>query len=212
MKKTLLYITMAFSLIVSLVSCNNKNDFDFEAAQKEQQRRDSIENVRIKGLIEKQAAELKAFADEKLPGATLIDSLGIWFRVDAVGQEDSYTYRPHPSGGIVAPEVTVKYKGRLLNGTIFDQTDEKEPTRTFPLNRTIKAWQIAFLPKEIKYNGNKYSLLGLTNTGLKKNSKIKFVTSSPWAYDIQELKDKEGKVTIPANSPLYFEIEVIDIK
>lgn len=212
MKKTFSYLTLVLTILVSITACNNKNDFDFEAAQKEQQRLDSIENARVNSLIEKQAADLKSFATEKLPGATLIDSLGIWFRVDAEGQEDSYTYRPHPYGGIIAPEVKVAYKGTLLNGTPFDQTDEQEPSRTFSLARVIRAWQIAFFPKEIKYNGNVYSLLGLTKTGLKKGSKIKFVTSSPWAYDTQEVKDKEGKVTIPVNSPLYFEIEVIEIK
>ncbi len=212
MKKTFSYLTLVFAILVSITACNNKNDFDFEAAQKEQQKRDSLENIRVKGLIEKQAAELKAFATEKLPGATLIDSLGIWFRVDANGQEDSYTYRPHPAGGLVAPEVKVSYKGTLLNGSVFDQTDEKETSRTFSLAGVIRAWQIAFFPKQIKYNGSVYSLLGLTETGLKKGSKIKFATSSPWGYDTRELKDKEGKVTIPANSPLYFEIEVIDIK
>lgn len=210
MNKTLSYLAAVFAFVILITSCN-KNDFDFEAAQKEQAKRDSIEKARIDDLIKKQAADLKLFADEKMAGATLIDSLGIWFIVDAVGQEDSYSYRPHPNGGIIAPEVTVKYKGTFLDGSVFDQT-ETDKTATFSLANTIRAWQFAFLPKEITYNGNKYPLMGLTNTGLKKGSKIRFVTSSPWAYDAQGSKDSSGKVVIPANTPLYFEIEVIDIK
>lgn len=210
MKKTIAYISIAFSFLFVIASCN-KNDFDFEAELKEQQRRDSIERVRVKGIIENQAAGLKAFADEKIPGATLVDSLGIWFRVDAVGQVDSYTYTFNPNGGITAPEVTVKYKGTLLNGTVFDQTEEGK-TVNFNLASTIQAWHIAFLPKTISYNGTVIPVTGLTTSGLKKGSKIQFITSSPWAYDTKEVKDKDGKVTIPANSPLYFEIEVVDIK
>lgn len=210
MNKILSYSIAIFTAALFFTSCN-KNSFDYEAAQKEKAKQDSIERARIDDLIQKQASSLEIFANEKMPGATRIDSLGIWFIVDAAGQEDSYTYRPHPSGGIVAPEVTVKYKGTTLDGSIFDQT-EIDKTAKFSIANTIKAWQFAFLPKEITYNGNKYPLIGLTSTGLKKGSKIRFVASSPWGYDKQEVKDKEGKVTIPANSPLYFEIEVVDIK
>lgn len=210
MKTTISCLAGILAFIFLVMSCN-KDSFDYEAAQKEQQRRDSIENERVKGLIQKQATDLSTFAEKHMSGATLVDTLGIWFVVDAPAQEDSYSYRPHPSGGILAPEVTVKYKGTLLDGTVFDQT-ETDKTATFSIAKTIKAWQFAFLPKEITYNGNKYPLVGLTSTGLKKGSKIRFVTSSPWAYDGQEIKDKAGKTTIPANSPLYFEIEVIDIK
>ncbi|MGO3306332.1 MAG: FKBP-type peptidyl-prolyl cis-trans isomerase [Sphingobacterium sp.] len=48
-------------------------------------------------------------------------------------------------------------------------------------------------------------MAGLTTEGLRKGSVIKFVTPSPWAYDAKELEK------IPANSPLYFEMEVVDI-
>lgn len=204
MKKIQICIFAFISSLVILASCN-KDDFDYEAAQKEQKRLDSIENARVKGLIQSQAASLKTFADQNMPGASLVDSLGIWFIVDAPGQENSYTYSINNFGQIVAPNVTVKYKGTLLNGTVFDKTDD-DKTASFSLANVIPAWQIAFLPKSITFNGTTVPITGLTNTGLKKGSKIRFVTSSPYAYDTK------ATGSIPANSPLYFEIEVVDIK
>lgn len=204
MKKLFSILSFLFLATVFFTSCN-KDDFDYEAAAKEQARQDSIERVRVDKLIQSQAASLKTFADNEMPGATLIDSLGIWFIIDNPGQEDSYTYSFNNNGQIIAPTVSVKYKGTLLNGTIFDQT-ETDKTATFNLGGLIKAWQIAFLPKSITFNGTTYPIIGLTNTGLKKGSKIRFATSSPFGYD------QKSSAKIPANSPLYFEIEVVDIK
>lgn len=204
MKKIQFYITVFISTLFIITSCN-KNDFDYESAEREKKYQDSIENARVKGIIKSQAASLKTFADDKMPGATLVDSLGIWFIVDAIGEENSYTYSINSFGGITAPTVTVKYKGTLLNGTVFDKTDD-DKTATFSLERLIPAWQIAFLPKSITFNGNTVPVTGLTTKGLKKGSKIRFVTSSPYAYD------GRNQGTIPANSPLYFEIEVIGIQ
>lgn len=212
MRKVQLCVFAFLSTLFILASCSKNDDFDYEAAEKEKQRRDSIENVRVKGLIANQAASLKTFAEANMPGATLIDSLGIWFVVDAAGDENSYKYTINNYGEILAPTVTVKYKGTLLDGSIFDQTEEGKTADFSLASNLIAAWKIAFLPKSITLNGNTYPVIGLTNTGLKKGSKIRFVTSSPYAYDRSEVKDVSGAVKIPANSPLYFEIEVVNIK
>ncbi|MDR2284972.1 MAG: FKBP-type peptidyl-prolyl cis-trans isomerase [Sphingobacterium sp.] len=209
MKKWLLYIVLPLSITFSIIACNNKNDFDFEAALKEQARRDSIEKVRIDDLIKKQASDLKIFANEKIPGATLVDSLGIWFIVDAPGDDASYDYKLHPSGrGILAPFVKVSYKGTLLDGTVFDEKDV-EKAASFNLSNVIRAWKFALLPKEVRINAQTIPLNGLTAKGLKKGAKIRFVTSSPWGYDA--IGNSNGTVKIPADAPLYFEINVIDI-
>lgn len=211
MKNLFNFLVVALIATFAFTACNKSDDFDWDAAIKEQQRQDSIEKARVKGLIESQADALEEFANINMPGATHVDSLGIWYIVDQVGQEDSYTYRFNNSyGQIEAPDIVVKYKGTLLNGTVFDQTTTEKPTANFNLARTIPAWQIAFLPRSISLDGKDIPVVGLTIPGLKKGSKIRFVTSSPYAYDKQEIK--EGNVVkIPANSPLYFEIEVVNI-
>lgn len=200
---------LIFGVILLFAACNKT---DFDELGREQERQDSIERARIKKIITEQAPLLKAYVENPSNGWTnpiLDTSQGIWYEILTNGQEDSYTYKRNGAGQIIAPTAEVKYKGQLLNGTVFDQTDEQstnKKTFTFSLAQDIiPAWKIAFLPQKIPYNGQDYAVGGLTSTGLKKGSKIRFVTPSPWGYHTRE-RDK-----IPANSPLVFEIEVVNI-
>jgi len=86
----------------------------------------------------------------------------------------------------VASTVEVKYKGSLINGTVFDQT-AADKTFTYALSGLIMGWQIGIpLMKE----GGKATL---------------FIPSS-LGYGANNLG------TIPPNSVLIFEIELIDVK
>lgn len=88
---------------------------------------------------------------------------------------------------LVSDTVVAHYKGYLFsNGTVFDQTKDKPAT--FPLQRLIKAWQLA---------------VPLCKVG----GKIKIVIPSDLAYSIRTRAAK-----IPPNSILVFEIEVVDTK
>ena len=86
----------------------------------------------------------------------------------------------------VNSEVLVKYKGYLLDGTIFDQTPGSEST-TFFLYQVIRGWQIG-IPL------------------LKKGGKGMFLIPSGLAYGPQP------RVGIPANSVLIFETELVDFQ
>ena len=86
----------------------------------------------------------------------------------------------------VNSEVLVKYKGYLLDGTVFDQTPGSQST-TFFLYQVIQGWQIA-IPL------------------LKKGGKGKFFIPSGLAYGPQP------RVGIPANSVLIFETELVDFQ
>lgn len=87
----------------------------------------------------------------------------------------------------VTDTVTVRYKLTMYHSTdIIDQATEKPAT--FPLNRLIKAWQLA---------------IPLVKTG----GKLKIVIPSGLAYSIRTRAPK-----IPPNSTLEFEIEVLDTK
>lgn len=86
----------------------------------------------------------------------------------------------------VASTVEVKYKGSLLNGTVFDQT-ATDKTFTYALSGLIMGWQIGIpLMKE----GGKATLLIPSQLG----------------YGGANLG------VIPPNSVLLFEIELIDVK
>ena len=80
--------------------------------------------------------------------------------------------------------VKVKYKGYLTDGLIFDETTGNE-TITFPLSNLIEGWQIG-IPL------------------LKKGGKGTFLLPSAIGYG------PSGSGSIPPNSVLIFEIELVD--
>lgn len=92
------------------------------------------------------------------------------------------------SGGspTIQSTVTVKYKGYLLDGTIFDQTTGSQ-TATFPLANLISGWQEG-IPL------------------LQKGGKGTFLLPSALGYGPNQVGP------IPANSVLIFEIELIDFQ
>jgi FKBP-type peptidyl-prolyl cis-trans isomerase len=85
-------------------------------------------------------------------------------------------------------EVTVHYKGTLLNGQTFDSSyDRGEPT-SFPLNRVIKGWTEG---------------LQLMSVG----SKYEFFIPSDLAYG-----DRQMGAAIAPGSLLIFEVELLEVK
>lgn len=85
----------------------------------------------------------------------------------------------------LSSEVTVHYEGRLLDGTKFDSSYDRGTPSTFPLTGVIKGWQIG-IPK------------------FKKGDIGKLVIPSAYAYG------SSGQNSIPGNSVLAFDIELID--
>ncbi|MCW3788163.1 FKBP-type peptidyl-prolyl cis-trans isomerase [Plebeiibacterium sediminum] len=83
--------------------------------------------------------------------------------------------------------VDASYKGSLLNGEVFD---EGTLSRT-SLTGLIEAWQVG-VPL------------------LKKGSKARFYCPSQMCYGSTARYDSNGNVTIPDNSILIFEIEVVN--
>jgi FKBP-type peptidyl-prolyl cis-trans isomerase FkpA len=102
------------------------------------------------------------------------DASGLYYVITEEGTGD------HPD---ISSEVTVRYKGYLTNGTVFDQTSGNS-TATFPLSGLIKGWQIG-IPK------------------LKQGGKGTFFVPSALGYGSQAVGD------IPANSVLIFDIELV---
>ncbi|HND86730.1 MAG TPA: FKBP-type peptidyl-prolyl cis-trans isomerase [Saprospiraceae bacterium] len=84
----------------------------------------------------------------------------------------------------VQSTVVVKYKGYFLNDVVFDQTPGDKTTE-FPLQGVIVGWQEA-IPL------------------LKVGGKGTFFIPSGLAYG------QQGKGSVPPNSPLIFEVELID--
>ncbi|MDH2925903.1 FKBP-type peptidyl-prolyl cis-trans isomerase [Lonepinella koalarum] len=91
-------------------------------------------------------------------------------------------------GEPIKPEDTIKvhYTGKLTNGTVFDSSLERGEPAEFVLNQLIPGW-----------------VEGLQL--IKKGGKIELVVPPALAYGEQDMGQ------IPANSTLYFELEVLDV-
>jgi FKBP-type peptidyl-prolyl cis-trans isomerase FkpA len=83
--------------------------------------------------------------------------------------------------------IAVKYAGYLTSGTKFDEsnTPPASPANWWPLGGLIRGWQIG-LPK------------------IKKGGKIKLIIPSSMGYGCEALG------SIPANSILVFDVELVD--
>lgn len=111
---------------------------------------------------------------------------------EVVAANEGYFYRVITEGEGEQPGirdiVTVHYKGSLLDGKIFDSSVGGEPI-TMPLNRFIRGW--AF---------------GVMN--MKKGAKYELYIPSFLAYG-----SSTGPTgSLPPNSPLVFEVELLDIE
>lgn len=95
-----------------------------------------------------------------------------------------------PSVANLCSNITVHYKGRFFNGTGFDSTTVSPAV--FPLGGVILGWQKG---------------IPLVNQG----GKIDLYIPPSLAYGYEDIKDNSGKVVIPKNSYLVFEVEVLKI-
>ncbi|MGF7232232.1 FKBP-type peptidyl-prolyl cis-trans isomerase [Arachidicoccus sp.] len=87
----------------------------------------------------------------------------------------------------------VKYKGTLMNGAIFDST-AADTTRTFDMTQPLAVQAFSYYVLKIGVGGM-----------------VRFVTPSIYAYGPQAINDTNGNTIIPANSPLYFEIQLVNV-
>src|SRR5690606_4704608 len=118
-----------------------------------------------------------------LMGTAVEDTKGFYYTIQAAG-----TGTPVST---LCDLMTVKYKGSLSDGTVFDQTTT-QPAE-FQLGQLIQVWR-----------------LGLQL--IKSGGKITLYLPPTMGYGNQDVKDQNGVVKIPANSITIFEIELIDVK
>jgi FKBP-type peptidyl-prolyl cis-trans isomerase len=132
-------------------------------------------------LATQSAANDKFFADlAKNPNVKKTDD-GLYYEILVPGGDA----KPKPTD-----VVTVKYTGTLLDGTVFDKTDDKDPagpTRDLPLDGVIKGWTEGL------------QLIG-------KGGKIKLYIPAKLAYG------DDPDVPLPPGAALIFETEVLDFK
>ncbi|NQD69734.1 hypothetical protein HP439_03235 [Sphingobacterium shayense] len=199
---------------VTFTSCMKDND---PIDNTEQYRK--IEE-RVDSVLTSQKTQIEAFANSEFENP-IKDSIkitlsyldktverGIWYEVTSEPTDDSYEYEISGQN-LVYPSVKVKYSVKSLTGTTYkeDATGSTYVLGGSNANANIinQIWGISFFPYSIDYNGQTYYPKGLTKEGLKTGSKIRVVAPSVWAFDTQNVGD------IPANTPLVYEFEVLDI-
>jgi FKBP-type peptidyl-prolyl cis-trans isomerase len=87
----------------------------------------------------------------------------------------------------VSDMITVRYEGRLIDGTVFDSSYARGEPATFPLGRLVKGWQLA-IPQ-----------MGVGET-------IEIAIPADLAYG------PVGRGPIPGNATLVFKVELIAIE
>jgi len=228
MKKLLNLLCVALLGTVTLASCNNNNDNfqnDADAALRADKALDSLfsaEALKIKAYVNASADFKDAIEDTVTVRFQYLQKTikrGLWYKVTSPATSDTYEYKGqivnymgYPYFVPTLPKVKLKYTAKLLDGTIVQKDPEGSTydlnTMSQANNPTVynNAWRYSFLPYLIKYNGKDEIVGGLTAKGLKKGNKFKVVTPSYWAFGGRKVGD------IPANSPLVYEFEVLEIE
>ncbi|MEZ8484511.1 FKBP-type peptidyl-prolyl cis-trans isomerase [Vibrio splendidus] len=162
--------------------------FAEKTAFNEEETRAALEALdkRVAETMQAQAAEKSA--EVKKAGD---DFRAEFAKTEGVKQTESgLLYQVMTAGEGASPKdtdtVQVHYKGTLTDGTQFDSSYDRGEPATFPLNRVIPGWT----------EGVQLMQVG---------SKYKFVIPPELAYGEQDTP------TIPANSTLVFEVELLKI-
>jgi FKBP-type peptidyl-prolyl cis-trans isomerase len=130
------------------------------------------------GAKNKTAAHEFLAKNAKIAGVTTTAS-GLQYKILAAGDAGSASPKP-------TDQVTVQYRGRLLNGTEFDSSYSHGQAASFRVNAVIKGWQEA-LPM------------------MKPGAKWQLFVPPELAYDVNT------PATIPPGSLLVFDIELLKV-
>jgi FKBP-type peptidyl-prolyl cis-trans isomerase FklB len=145
----------------------------------ELQKRFDARGKKLKEMSAKNLAESKAFLEEnkKKEGVIVLPS-GLQYKVLAEG------FGKTPKA---ADNVTVNYKGTLINGAEFDNSYKRGQPATFKVNGVIKGWTEAL---QLMNEGSKWQLFIPPELGY----------------------GDRGAGPVPPNSTLIFEVELISVK
>ncbi|MGF7138038.1 FKBP-type peptidyl-prolyl cis-trans isomerase [Roseimarinus sediminis] len=169
MKRTAFYIISLLIALFSMAACDLNNNDAYEEYQKEWE----AYQKKVQAQYQADSLLISDYLAEHDSVAEIHEASGIFYHIIAEGESQ----RPD-----IYSIVEVSYKGMLLDGTVFDQTDT-DMTATFQLSNLIKGWQVGI------------PLIGT-------DGKIILYLPSYYGYGESESK------TIPANSVLIFEVDL----
>lgn len=217
--KNITKFLLAFLCIGLVFASCNKDNFDYEKAEREQIERERVEKARRDSLKRDQALILKNYAMSKWgENAKFSDSTGIWYTIESSGSQTPYVYTGSISslGASITPwAASLNFKGELMSGVVFDKNTEGIPKNYTDIRVAIgtykQAWIQAFIPTIVNIQGKDVRFEGLLAKGLQKGDKITFISPSYLTFDNQEYTQGSEKVTVPKNTPVVYTIELKSI-
>ncbi len=94
----------------------------------------------------------------------------------------------------VGDVIVINYSGKFTNGTEFDSSYKRGQPLVFQIGvgQVIKGWDEGLL-------------------GVKKGDKKTLTITPDKGYGSEDVKDQAGKVVIPKNSTLIFDVEIVEV-
>lgn len=146
-----------------------------------------------------------------------VQGVRMYYRILNAGNPESYRYKAIPNtqvpGGyqMEFPKLKLRYSGKLLSSNTVVHKNQKDEGDEISMLNIPLAWAYALAPRQIRYDKDNNPIQqpievgGITSEGLKAGARIRIVSPSYLLYGNNSLGQ------IPANSPMYYEIEVVDI-
>ncbi len=144
----------------------------------------AFQEARVKMLAEKLEASNKFLEENKKKEGIKISESGLQYRIIKQGD---LRRKPRPGD-----TVKVRYIGKLMDGTVFDENMKAEEPQEFDLDRIIQGWKEG---------------LQLMTTG----AKFQFFIPPNLAYGERGVV-QGGNVIIPPNEVLTFDVELVSIE
>ncbi|NGF57691.1 FKBP-type peptidyl-prolyl cis-trans isomerase [Parapedobacter sp. SGR-10] len=211
------FVILALGSFV-LASCNDKTDIDLGQYEEEERKfvaALAAEKVKIENYLANLTEEDALYEAEEdtvlVPLQFINDEVtrGMWYKVITPPTDDSYEYKISGSGYLTYPKVKLNYTAKLLDGTLVESAEGENYDFGSQSAVINYAWLYSFFPYSIRINSEDRVISGLTEDGLKVGSKFVVVVPSYLAYG--SVVKTGGVEDIPANSPLVYEFEVLQI-
>lgn len=164
---------------------------------------------------------IKEYVEENYPNAKEYEDTGIWYEIIEEGELGEHTYEVIDTLNYqwIAADLVWSYKGKLVeDGSVFDETKNPSVGDTIPVAMNLYTGDATLIhgvlqglfPKEIKVTEGgeeKTRELGyFFEEGAQPGAHFRIIMPSLYGYGNQAT----GK--IPANSPLDFEIKILDLE